>query len=267
MARELAKRGHSIVVIGRNEEKLERTKQSLENEPNVGEVVTVKIDLSDSSIENYEKIRSQIDPENRDIGILINNAGVFYSTLARYYNFDMTDILSLVNVNILATLHLTRMILPGMVARGRGLVLNVSSIFGAIPGPFIGVYAPTKAFMDSFSSQLQIEYSSYPVDIINLTPGAVHTKLFTGTSKIDKPSLLNPSPEDYARSALNAISTRYPSIAGTWFHSFNLSSARLFDSLGLLPIMYRINMKLNARDSRLSPSPKRKAQAQVTGDN
>lgn len=250
MAKELAKRGHSIVVIGRNEEKLAKTKATLDQEPNVGEVITVKIDLSDPSPQNFERIRLEIDPDNRDIGILINNAGVFTSTCGRFASFDMDDIRNTVNVNVIATLYFTKMILPGMLKRKRGLILNVSSILGFVPAPYFHVYGATKAFMNSFSSSLQMEYSSYPIDIINLTPGAVHTKLFTaiaGNSK--QPSPINPTPDEYARTALNAVATRIKFISGTMVHGLFKIFSFAGDSLGLTHIgmkfaMYVQGMKM-----------------------
>lgn len=257
MAKELARRGHSIVAIGRSEKKLANTKKSLEQVNNVGEVVTVKIDLSDASVENFEKIRPQIDPENRNIGILINNAGVTFTTLSRFYNLDMEVMRTQVNVNILAMLHLTRMILPGMVARRRGLILNVSSLLGSMPAPFLGLYGPSKTFIDSFSKQLRLEYSSYPIDIINLKPGAINTKLFTKTSKV-VPSSLVPTAEEFAESALNAVSTGYHSFGGYWIHGLHLVIARFLKSIGVLSTSVEFVLKIGGRKAVLSPSPTRR---------
>lgn len=246
------------MVIARNEEKLAATKASLEEEPNVGEVVTIKIDLSDSSLENFDKIREQLDAENRNIGILINNAGTFPEKFQRYNKFDLDFTRRIVNLNVLATLYLTKMIMPGMVARGKGLVVNVSSILGSVPTPYMSVYGATKSFVDAFSRQLQIEYSDHPIDIINLTPGAVYTKLFVATSTMPKATPFNPTPDDYAKSALNAIATGIASISGTFVHAVTLEMSKCFDKLGLIPIMFKINLKMNARDYQLSPVPKRK---------
>lgn len=245
MAKELAKRGHSIVVIGRNDEKLARTKAALEAEPNVGEVLTLKIDLSDSSPQNYERIRLALDPDNRDIGVLVNNAGVITGRMAMYSNHHMEDILGTVNVNVVATLYFTRMILPGMLKRGRGLVLNVSSTFGYIPSAYMHVYASTKAFLNSLSRSLQMEYSDHPIDIICLTPGAVHTKLFTALAQREhKASILHPTPDDYARSALNAASTRIKFFCGTIVHGLSKIGASFIYDLGLLHFVTKIAFRM-----------------------
>lgn len=266
MAVDFARRGHSIVVVGRNEEKLARTKTLLESEPNVGQVETIKIDLSDSSLENYERIRGQLDADNRDIGIIVNNAGVFCDIFQRFTNFDLQTYHDIINVNIAATVYFTRLILPGMIDRQRGLVLNVSSILGAIPAPYMAMYGVTKTFVNQFSRTLQIEYASHPIDIINLEPGAVHTKLFTSTSKMPKPTLMSPSPDDYAKSTLNAISTRIGSINGTLAHALCALGSEFFEALGLLPIMFRLNIYMNAKKYSLSPAPKRKNLGQQVSD-
>lgn len=261
MAKELAKRGHSIIVIGRNEEKLARVKSELEEELCVGEVVTVKIDLSDSSEENFERIKSQIDFDNRDIGILINNAGYFPSELKRFAKFELDEIRSIVNLNILAVLYLTKMALPGMVARGKGLILNVSSTLSFFTGPYINVYGATKTFMNRFSEQLQDEYSSHPVDIINLTPGSVHTKLFTDVSKFSKPTMLFPTPDEYARTTLNAVSTGISQISGTAIHGFTIRVIEFFHIFNLVTPLYKLAFRLTARNVKLSPVIKRKNQS------
>jgi len=258
MARDLARRGMSIIVIGRNEEKLANTKTSLQNEPNVGEVITVKIDLSDSSLENFAKIRSQIDPDNRDIGMLINNAGTFPGKFQRFNRNNIEDLKTIVNLNILATVYLTRMIMPGMLNRGKGVVINVSSILGSIPAPYMATYGATKAFVDAFSHQLQVEYADHPVSIVNLTPGGVHTKLFTRTSKMSKPTIMSPTPEYYARVSLNALGAGFKNFAGTAAHAYTHYVGDIFDCLGLVPFFFRINMRLNAREYELSPIMKRK---------
>lgn len=260
MARELAQMGHSIIVIGRNDQKLAATKESLEKERNVGEVVTVKIDLSDSSIENFNCMKEKLELESRDIGILINNAGYFPSDLKRVHQFSMSDLRSIVNLNILATVYLTKMVLPGMIDRGRGLILNVSSLFSLVPGPLLSVYAPTKVFMDAFSRQLEVEYYNHPIDIINLNPGAVHTKLFINlNSKFSKPSIFNPTAEVYAKSALNALSCRITPYCGTFAHEMAIYPALIPMPNWLRGFVAEIYFKRVINNFKLSPAMKRRA--------
>uniref|UniRef100_A0A6G1SCB7 Estradiol 17-beta-dehydrogenase 12-A n=1 Tax=Aceria tosichella TaxID=561515 RepID=A0A6G1SCB7_9ACAR len=256
MAKELARRGMSIIVVARNEEKLAKTKAMLEREPNVGEVETVKVDLSDPSMENFDKVRAQIDPDNRDIGVLINNAGTGPDRQLRFNRFDMEDIMSIVNLNVLGTLHLTRMIMPGMVERGKGLVLNVSSVGGDVPGPYFSVYSATKWFVNAFTRQLQMEYASHPIDIVLLQPGPVSTKLLIAASKVSKPSFLITTADDFARTSINALSTGISCYTGSIVHEFIRSQFKLGASLGLLAPTVKLLVKMNG--AQLSPVPKRK---------
>lgn len=249
MAKELGRRGHSLVIIGRNEKKLADVKKALEKEDNVGEVLTVKIDLSDSSIENYEEIMKSIDPHNRDIGILINNAGVANERFLHFVNQDPNFLKTTINVNVLAALYFTRFILPGMIKRGRGLVVNVSSMAGSLPMAYLGAYGPSKSLIDAFSRVLQAEYPSGPVDIVNLTPGGVQTKMLTNMVDNPKPSRTIPSAEDFAKSALNAIPSGVPSIAGTMIHGIQLRISLFANSLGLVPIIFRVIMYFKAKNS------------------
>lgn len=258
MAKELARRGMSIIVVARNEEKLARTKAMLEQEPNVGEVETVKIDLSDSSEENFARIRTQIDPDNRDIGLLINNAGSFPDRYARFNRFTMDEIKSIVDLNILATLHLTRMIMPGMLERGKGLLVNVSSIMGEMPSPYFNVYGATKSFVDAFTRQLQMEYGSHPIDIVLIQPGPVSTKQLKATSKVSEPFFLVPSPEDFAKTSINALSTGVSCYTGNLMHEFIKSQTNLFKSLGIISSVVKLTALMNGKHCHLSPVPKRK---------
>lgn len=266
MVKELAKRGLSIIVVGRNEEKLNRTKETLLNEPNVGEVMTIKADLSDSSIENYERIKAQIDPETRGIGILINNAGTFGDQYRRLGRADEHYLRNMVNVNILATVFFTRMIIPSMVTRGRGLIMNVSSMLGILPAPFMDIYGPTKSFVNAFSNNLQIEYSSHPIDIVNLETGPVLTKLLHGAANLDSLSQrLIPTADEYARSCLNAVTTPVSSMTGVLSHGLLLEFSLMIKRIW--PFVYRMNLNRSAKDCQISPVPKRKEIAKASGQD
>lgn len=177
MARELAERGHSIVVMGRNHEKLAKTKASLLAEPNVGDVETVCCDLSDVSAANIAHLEASLAPDTRDIGILINNAGVSPPYGRAFTNHDAAEFQVAINIGVIMYVQLTRMVLPGMLKRSRGLIVNVSSCLGRQPTPFMGVYPVVKRFVNAFSEQLSLEFAGKPIDVINLNTGATRTKI------------------------------------------------------------------------------------------
>lgn len=253
MARELARRGHSIVLMGRSAEKLVNSKATVESEPNVGEVITVRSDLSDASPENFARIRTEIDPDNREIGILINNAGIFPDSFVPFQSHTMESLTGAVNLNEIAILYLTHMIIPGMVNRGKGLVVNVSSMFGNLTGPYVGVYAPTKAFLNNFSQGLRVEYAPLGVDVINLTPGPVFTKLFKAANKLDQATILNPTSEVFARSAINALSTRVDSLCGVAMHELLLIGGKFMETIGLYNFILKNSLRHSAKNYSFKP--------------
>lgn len=249
MAKELAQRGHSLIIIGRNEEKLSTCKASLQAEQTDAEVVAIKIDLADSSEENYASVVGQIDIENRDIGILINNAGTFPGVFKPFAQYDTKDSIDIVNVNILATVLFTKMILPSMLRRGKGMIVNVSSLIGYAPSGYNNAYGPSKSYVNAFSEMLQNELSSYPIDVVNLTPGGVLTKLYNEAIKETKPNCFNPSANDYAKSAINAIATPLSTMSGTLAHGLICKSILLLRSMGFTTFSaYKMSLMVMAKN-------------------
>lgn len=250
LAHELARRGMSIIIIGRNEEKLAKAKASLENDANVGEIVAIKKDFSDSSLDSYAEMSKQINAVNRDIGILINNVGLFYPKFYGFHNEEEQNLKATVDVNILSTVMLSRAIIPSMIERRRGLVVNVSSILGSVTFPFFGIYASTKTFVNSFSKQLQYEYRGYPnMKIVNLTTGPVDTKPFEeigALSEERRSSHVFVKPDEYARRVMNILTKScHPlEFSGLAIHGFMKRTQDFLDGYGLFcPIVERLYFK------------------------
>ena len=258
-ARQLAEQGMSLIIIARNDEKLARTKASLEKIANVGEVVTIKKDFSDSSLESYEKLRKKLDLENREIGVLVNNVGYYFLEWMRFCRAEKSELKAMVDVNILSMVMMTRAILPSMAERGNGLVVNVSSMFGAHAGPYIGVYSPTKAFVDSFSKQLQFEYRNHGPKIVNLTTGPVCVDKIRRIGGISVDFSLV-STEDYVSSVLNILTKSWHPFEfdGCLIHFFMAKFMNATTSLGLTGYFTEWRF---LRADQLSPVPKRKNKA------
>lgn len=96
------------------------------------------------SIQLFKRISSEIEPYTQEIGILVNNAGVMYESPNRFLDQPEDMLWQHVKVNITGVLMMTRVVLPGMVSRRRGLVINMSSIAGYKPLPLMGVYSASK---------------------------------------------------------------------------------------------------------------------------
>ena len=246
MARELVRTGMSIIVIGRNEQKLATTKTTLENEENAGQVVTIKTDFQDCSLKGYEDLKRSIYADNRDIGILINNVGVYTRDFVGFEKEKESMLKALIDVNITPAVMLTRAIVPSMIRNkgGTGLVVNVSSMGGGVNFPLCTIYPSTKAFINSFSKLLQFEYRKYPnLKVVNLTTGPVWTNRiaeaapdFQRQFNFCLPTSALVTPEKYARSVMNILTRRsHPlEFSGLASHGLYNNILKFFDSHGLL---------------------------------
>lgn len=144
-ARQLAARGLHLILVGRNVDKLNAVREELTRKHGARlEVLTVQADLNSDDPQMYSRIQREINPDGRDIGILVNNAGVMYDSPNRFLDQGESKIWQHVRVNMLAVVMMTRVILPSMVKRKRGLVVNMSSIAAYQPLPLMGLYSASK---------------------------------------------------------------------------------------------------------------------------
>ncbi|KAM4617335.1 very-long-chain 3-oxoacyl-CoA reductase [Discoglossus pictus] len=197
-AEELARRGMSIVLISRSQEKLDDVAKEIQK---LG--VETKVIAADFGKPNeiYDRIEAQL--AGLEIGVLVNNVGVSYEYPEYFLDIpDLDNTLNkMIDINIVSVCKMTRLVLPGMVERSKGIILNISSASGMYPIPLLTVYSATKAFVDFFSRGLHAEYKSKGVTVQSVLPFYVATKL----SKIRKPTWDKPSPETYVKSALKTV--------------------------------------------------------------
>ncbi|XP_031563323.1 very-long-chain 3-oxoacyl-CoA reductase-B-like [Actinia tenebrosa] len=206
---ELAKEGINIVLMSRTLEKL----QNLEAEIKSVYKVKTKVIAMDFSggAEIYDGLDEKLD--GLDIGILINNVGVSHYP-EFFTNMKREDCWKMINVNDMSVIMMTHIILPGMVSRGKGVVMNISSRAGVEPLPLLSTYSSSKAFVDFFSEAIATEYAGKGIIVQSVMPLYVATKM----SKIKRPSLFVPGPDDYARQALGTIGVEQRT-NGCWSHS------------------------------------------------
>jgi short-subunit dehydrogenase len=180
-----ASKGGDLVIVARSESKLNKLKKELETQYKVQVLVIVK-DLT--KIEATHEIVEQLDKEGIEVDYLINNAG--YGGIGKFHERDMMADINMINLNIVALTALTKLILPKMVQRNNGKILNVSSTASLMPGPLQAVYFATKAFVTYLSNAIAEELSDTKVTVTNLMPGATESE-FAKVSGMENTELFN----------------------------------------------------------------------------
>jgi short-subunit dehydrogenase len=205
-ARQLAGRAQTIVLAARRRERLEQLRDELKARNSRLNVHIQSVDLNDN--EQINTLIEFLKHENIAVDLLINDAGL--GDLGPFATSDLERTEQIVRVNILALTSLTRRLVPAMIARKRGGILNVSSSAGFLPIAGFAVYAASKAYVTSFSEGLRAELRGTGVSVCALCPGPVHTE-FTdvayraGNSERSSPEFVHVMAENVARSGLAAI--------------------------------------------------------------
>lgn len=160
LARLFALDGYRVILTARSEDKLRRFATEMN-----GDFIAADLAKPDAP--------RQIFAKAGEVDVLVNNAGI--GVIGPFAENDEQKTLEVLQVNIVALTHLTRLFLPAMVKRGSGAILNVGSTAGFQPGPFMAVYYATKAYVLSFSEALAEELGGSGVTVTALCPGPTHT--------------------------------------------------------------------------------------------
>jgi uncharacterized protein len=178
--------GGNLVLVARNSERLNALKNELESIYDIQVRILVK-DLTTSNA--VTDIYEQLVESSIRIDYLINNAG--YGDFGLFSEADWNKTAQMIDLNVKALVHLTRLILPDMITRKEGRILNVASVAGFQPGPLMAAYYATKAFVLSFSQALAYELKGSGICLTVLCPGPTasgfkqaasleNSKLFSG---------------------------------------------------------------------------------------
>jgi short-subunit dehydrogenase len=170
LARLFAKEGHSLVLLARGRRALDALAHELQTQHNVSTQV-LEADLCDRLAPI--KIAQELSGRNLHVDVLVNNAG--FGLLGPHAELDTQRQLDMLQVNIVALVHLTRLLLPGMLARNTGGVLNVASTAAFQAGPNMAIYYATKAFVLSYTEALHEEVGKTQLHVSCLCPGPTHT--------------------------------------------------------------------------------------------
>ena len=180
LAKLFARDRHALVLIARNQPQLEKVAAELRRLGSP-QVTVVAKDLGE--LEAPDEIFAETERRKITVDFLVNNAG--FGERGPFLKTNLDNELEMVQVNVVALLHLTKLYLPGMVKRRSGRIMQVASTAAFQPGPFMSVYYATKAFVLSFSEATYEELRGTGVTVTALCPGA------TTTGFADRAGMLN----------------------------------------------------------------------------
>lgn len=245
LARIHARKGKDLILVARREERLQVLQQELMTEHNI-EVLVLAKDLSISSAP--QEIYNDTQAKGIEVDYLINNAG--FAGFGYFHERPLQDDLDMVNVNITALMLLTKLYLPGMVARGNGKILNVSSSASFMPGPMQSVYYASKAFVTSFSQALAEELKDTGVTVTALCPGMVDTE-FVESSGMGNANIMKFQQAKHpAKTALTGYKDMMKGKLLSFDRSFLRFSTRWI--IPLLPRNYLLGLSRKIMDKRNS---------------
>ena len=159
----LVQKGHKVIGAARRLERLQALQQELGDA-----FLPVSMDVRD--LKGIDSALQNLPAEWQNIDVLVNNAGLALG-LEPADKADFADWLTMINTNIIGLTYLTRQVLPGMDARGRGHVINLGSVAGTYPYPGGNVYGATKAYVKQFSLNLRADLIGKPIRVTNVEPG------------------------------------------------------------------------------------------------
>lgn len=170
ISKRFAEEGANIVLIGRNMEKLERTKSSIKNHES--NTVAIQCDIT-----NEAQVIQTVDQINEHYGkidILVNNAGAINDPI-HFHEMKESDWVSLVNTNLFGTFKITKSVLVKMLENKKGSIINIGSISSerAIPKVHLTVYCTTKAAINMFTRGIAIEYARKNIRCNCINPGII----------------------------------------------------------------------------------------------
>jgi 3-hydroxy acid dehydrogenase/malonic semialdehyde reductase len=156
-----------LILCGRRTDRLDELKASLP-----GEIITLSFDVRDRNA--VEKALAEL-PEGWEPDVLVNNAGNAHG-LAPLQNGDVDDWDAMIDINVKGLLYVTKAILPGMVARNRGYIINIGSIAGKEVYPGGNVYCASKHAVDAINQGLRIDLNGTGIKVSAINPGLVETE-------------------------------------------------------------------------------------------
>jgi short-subunit dehydrogenase len=203
LAKLFAHHNYNLVIVARSQEELDMTAIKLE----LFGMDVIKIAKDLFKRDEVFSLCDEIKKEGIEIDVLVNDAG--QGVCGEFKDTDIERELNIVNLNICATVILTKYFVKDMISRGRGRILNLGSVADKVPGPWQSVYHATKAFVQSFTTAIREELKGTGVTLTSLMPAVTDTDFFNkagmneSTAMPDKEAMAKPA--DVAMDGFNAL--------------------------------------------------------------
>jgi uncharacterized protein len=197
----LARRGYDLLLVARNQERLEHLEKAIARDTGRKVEILVADLMSPNDLHKIEQ-RLRDDP---NVTLLMNNAGV--GATAPLLNSNIADMSHMITLNVEVLTRLTYAVVPAFVARGSGTIINIASIVAVAPETLNGVYGGTKAFVLAFSQSLRHELEAKGVQVQVVLPGATRTNFWNlaGTPVEHLPQAIVMPVDDMVDSALAGL--------------------------------------------------------------
>jgi short-subunit dehydrogenase len=205
-ARLLAERGHDLVLVARDQGRLDALAKGLEVAQGA-HVEVLSADLTDPV--QLQSVEDRVHDRAAPVEVVVNNAG--FGTFGAFHTLDLDGEVREVQLNVVALVRLTHAAAVEMTGRGRGGILNVSSLAGYQPGPMNATYAATKAYITSFTEAVHEELKGTGVAVTVLCPGFTRTG-FQATANVPAsgvPGFMWQEADEVARAGLDALARNH----------------------------------------------------------
>jgi len=237
MATAMSKQGMKVLLISRNQERLDLAKAEMQGDGHE----TLVIDYSNFDSSARQKVKQAI--EKKKVGVLVNNVGISYDHACLFNDLDDSEIPQINALNIESTVWMTKLVLPGMVERKKGAVVNMSSAAGySLNSAFYAQYSGVKAFIYAFTNTLHSEYKGKGIHFQCQYPSLVASKL----SKVRNASFGIPSADHYGKIAVRCIGYERH-LSPFWYHWAQLAVLKVLPETLQDQLMWSMHLPLNKR--------------------
>ncbi len=225
LVEQFAASGDDVVLVSRSEDKLDELAQRIRDQHKVTATV-IASDLAKPDA--VDRLTDELNNRNISIDTLVNNAG--FGALGKFAELSADRQIDMVMVNIVALTRLTRQLLPAMLQRKRGGILNVGSIAAYQAGPYMSVYYATKAYVLSFTEGLREELKDSGLHVTCLEPGATETGFGedSGMGKLDMFSSQAMPAREVAKAGYEGYRNNEDVVIPGWKNRLMVTSVSLF---------------------------------------